>query len=287
MTTHSILVGYDASEGAEAALEWALNEAARTATPLTLVYAFEWRAVAGPVGLAPAVWPDDSVREAAEKMVDAAVARVRAAYPQVTVSGAVVGGGAAPVLIERSQSARLVVLGARGHGGFAGLLLGSTSVAVSAHAHCPVVVVRGEKPADGAPVVVGSDGSECALLAVEFAFAEAAQHGTDLRLVQAWTPPPGWQPPGIELEHQIALEREELKEVVARWQGKYPEVPVSAHVIASPAAEALVEASQGARLLVVGSRGRGGFRGMLLGSVSQQLLHHAHCPVAVVRELPG
>jgi len=288
MTTQSIVVGYDASEGAQAALGWALDEGARTRTPIRLVYAFEWRAVVGSIGMSPAVWPDEGVREAAEKRIAAAVARLRESHPELAVSGTAVGGNAAAVLIEKSRQARMVVLGRRGHGGFADLLVGSTSVAVSAHAHCPVVVIRGEEPPDGAPVVVGFDGSDGAWLAVEFAFADAARRGTRVRLVQAWTPPPPrWQPPGFDLEQQIAVERVELEEVAASWHEKYPEVPASAHVIAGPAAEALIEAGQGARLVVVGSRGRGGFRGLLLGSVSQQLLHHAPCPVAVVRELPA
>ncbi|MDQ7910420.1 universal stress protein [Phytohabitans sp. ZYX-F-186] len=288
MTLHSIVVGYDASPDAESALEWALDEGARTGTAVTLVYAVEWRAVAGPIGLAPAVWPDDSVREAAEKFIATALARARESYPGVSVSGTVATGGSVAVLVEMSRQARLVVLGRRGHGGFAGLLVGSTSVAVSAHAHCPVVVVRGGQAPVGGPVVVGFDGSDCAQLAVEFGFAEAARRGVELRLVQAWTPPPPrWQPVEFDLDQEVARERAGLQEVAAGWQDKYPEVPATVHVVAGPPAEALIGASQGAQLVVVGSRGRGGFRGLLLGSVSQQLLHHAHSPVVVIRQLPA
>jgi len=283
-----IVVGYDGSDGADAALRWALDDGARTGTPVVLVYAFEWRTVAGPIGLAPAVWPDDSAREDARKVIAAALAWVRESRPGVEVSGTVVDGTAAGVLVERSRRASLVVLGGRGRSAFADLLVGSASVAVSAHAHCPVVVVRGREPAAGGPVVVGFDGSDCARLAVEFGLAQAAVRGTDLHLVHAWAPPvPRWQPPGFDLREQLRVEQAELEEVLVGWRGRYPLVPTSVHIVTAPPTLALVDASAGAQLVVVGSRGRGGFRGLLLGSVSQQLLHYASCPVAVVRELPA
>ncbi|GAA4465263.1 universal stress protein [Phytohabitans houttuyneae] len=288
MSTHSILVGYDASEGAEAALGWALDQGAGTGTSVTLAYTYPFRTVTGSIGLAPTVWPDDGVREAGEKMISEAVARVRGSHPGMTISGVVLAGGPAAVLVEMSRRARLVVLGSHGHGGFAGLPLGSTGTAVSAHAHCPVVVVRGASPPAGAPVVAGFDGSHCARLAVDFAFTEAARHGTHVRLVHAWTPPrPRWQPPGYAVEQELRTEQAELDELAETMRDKYPGVPASVHIVAAPASQALVEASRGARLVAVGSRGRGGFRGLVLGSVSQQVLHHAACPVAVVRELPS
>lgn len=288
MSTHSILVGYDASKGAEAALDWALDQGAGTGTPVTLAYAFPFRTVTGSIGLTPAAWPDDGMREAAEKMVSETVARVRESRPGAAISGVVLAGGPAAVLVDMSRLARMVVLGSHGHGGFAGLRLGSTSTAVSAHAHCPVVVVRGAHPPAGAPVVAGFDGSQCARLAVDFAFTEAARHGTHVRLVHAWTPPqPRWQPPGYAVGQQLRIEQAGLEELAEDMRDKYPGVPVSVHVVTGPASQALVEAGRGARLVAVGSRGRGGFRGLVLGSVSQQVLHHADCPVAVVRELPS
>jgi nucleotide-binding universal stress UspA family protein len=285
MTTHPIIAGYDASEGAQAALRWALDEGDRIGTPVTLLYAFEWQAVAGPIAPGPSSWPDRGAREDAQKMVEAAVSSAFETHPQVAVTGTVVGGSAAAALLEHSRRARLMVLGSRGHGGFAELLIGSTTVTVSAHA---VVVVRGDEPAADAPVVGGVDSSDCALLALEFAFAQAAARGARLRVVRAWTPPaPRWQPPDFDLEEQIVAEEVELKELMVNLRERYPQVLPSVHVVADAPGRAMVDASRGAQLVVVGSRGRGGFRGPLLGSISQQVLHHAHCPVAVVRELPA
>ncbi|MGN9906591.1 universal stress protein [Phytohabitans sp. LJ34] len=270
-----IVVGFDESDGARAALRWAMDEGARGGAPVDLVYAFDWPVMDGAASLAPAVWPDYGARDEAGKAVTAAVAQTHERHPDVAVTGAVVAGAATAVLVERSHRARLVVLGGRGAGGFAGQLVGSTSVSVSAHARCPVVVVRGREPAAGAPVVVGVDGSDQALLAVEFAFAAAAGRGTSLQVVRA-----GDQPAHVDAA------RAETAGLVSAWRDTYPQVPASVHVVAGSAAAALVEASGGAQLVAVGSRGRGGFRGLLLGSVSQQLLYHADCPVAVVRALP-
>ncbi|GAA4711607.1 universal stress protein [Phytohabitans rumicis] len=287
MTTLPITVGYDASEGAKLGLRWALDEGARTGTPVSLLYAYEWQAVAGPISPGPSAWPDRGFREDAQKLVDAAVTAAFQTHPQVAVTGGIDGGSAVAALLERSRHSSLVVLGSRGHGGFAELLIGSTSASVSAHAHCPIVVVRGDEPAAAAsPVVVGIDDSDCALLALEFAFAQAAAREASLRVVRAWSPPAlRWQPPDFDLEEAETAERVEVKELVASWREKYPQVPLCIDVVPDSPGHAMVEASHGAQLAVVGSRGRGGFRGLLLGSVSQQLLHHAHCPVAVVREL--
>ncbi|MDQ7910401.1 universal stress protein [Phytohabitans sp. ZYX-F-186] len=287
MTTYPIIVGYDGSAGAHAALRWALDEGSRTGAPVTVMFVFEWLAVAGPIAPGPRNWPDHGARDDAQKMVDAAVTQAFQTHPRVAVTGEVVGGSAAIILQERSREARLMVLGSRGHDGFAELLLGSTTVAVSAHAHCPVVVVRGEEPGGG-PVIAAVDGSDCALLALEYAFEQAAARDTGLRVLRAWQPPaPRWRPPEYDLEEQATAERVELDELLASWRVKYPAVDVAVDVLAGPTGRVLVDATRGAQLVVVGSRGRGGFRGLLLGSVSQQLLHHAHCPVAVVRELPA
>lgn len=287
MTKQGIVIGYDRSAGAEAGLQWALEEGARTHAPVTLVCAFVWRTVTGSITMAPTLWPDDSVREAAQNVIAAALARASKTHPQVAVSGEVVCGDAAAVLVEKSRRARLVVLSEWCQGGLADLLVGSISSAVSAHAHCPVVVVRADRLPAGGPIVVGYDGSDRAELAVEFAIAQAAGQGASLRLVQAWKSPARWESPGVDPQERIAVQQADLNEVTSRWQDRYPQLQASAQVVVRPAGKALIEASQGARLVVVGSRGHGSFRGLLLGSVSQQLLYHAHCPVAVVRNLPG
>jgi nucleotide-binding universal stress UspA family protein len=184
----------------------------------------------------------------------------------------------------------MVVLGDRGRGGFAGLLLGSVATAVSAHASSPVVVVRGDVSADPrtGPVVVGVDDSPDGRAAVSAAFAEAAARGVGLVAVRAWAPPATWhclsRPRHDDaIEEMETAERRLLSDVVEPGRGAHPDVTVTLHLPETSASDALVSASRDAQLVVVGSRGRGGFRGLLLGSVSQQLLHHAHCPVLVVR----
>jgi nucleotide-binding universal stress UspA family protein len=135
------------------------------------------------------------------------------------------------------------------------------------------------------PIVAGLDGSACAELALGFAFEQAATRGAPLRVIRAWTPPLSrWGGPEVDFEGVRADELSAVEEVLDGWRSKFPTVQVSAEVAIGHPGHALVLASQSAQLVVVGSRGRGGFRGLLLGSVSQQLLHHGRCSVAVVRE---
>jgi nucleotide-binding universal stress UspA family protein len=169
------------------------------------------------------------------------------------------------------------------------LLIGSVAVDLAAHASCPVVVVRGPEPDYTAPrpepVVVGVDGSPTSEAAVAFAFEAAALQNVPLVAVHVWhdllVDPT--MAPLLDWDVVESDEREVLAERLAGWTAKYPDVPVRRLVACDRPGRALVDESGRAQLVVVGSRGRGGFRGMLLGSVSQALLHHAHCPVAVVR----
>ena len=282
--TRPIVVGYDGSSSAEAAVDWAVAEGIRTATPVLLAYAFEWPTGAGPIMPGPAAWPDAASRRDAETLVRVAAAEATERHPGAQVASTVLDGPAAIRLREKSRTASLLVVGNRGHGGFADLLLGSTSVAVSAHAHCPVVVVRGSVVAD-APVVAGVDGSEASLQALRFAVEQAAGRGVELRVVRAWTPPAQrWRPPAFDSREIVAAERAVLDDELALWREKYPELTITAEAVGDSPGRVLVEASRTASLVVVGSRGHGGFTGLLLGSVSQQLLHHSHSPVAVIRE---
>ncbi|ATO14206.1 universal stress protein UspA [Micromonospora sp. WMMA2032] len=287
MSDDEILVGYDGSTDASVALDWALDEAGRSGRPVRLAYVFEWLTVAGWIGpgVAPGVWPDETARRQVEELVRKAAADAAAERPGLTVHGEVFDGPPALVLQERSAEAGMLVLGSRGHGGFGGLLAGSTAVSVTAHAHCPVVVVRDGQAATSGPVVVGSDGSPSALRALGFAVERAAQRDVPLRVLRAWEPPGDrWVPPDFDPEEIAATERAAAEAELAPWRESFPDVPVEIEAVPGSAAALLVEASRPAQLVVVGSRGRGGLRGMLLGSVSQQLIQHAHCPVAVVRE---
>ncbi|MEU8298528.1 universal stress protein [Micromonospora sp. NPDC048909] len=296
VTGEQILVGYDGSPDAAFALKWALDEASRSGRPVRLAYVFEWLTVVGWLGpgVAPGAWPDETARREVEELVRRAAAEAAAAHPDLDVTGEVFDGPPALVLQEHSAQAALLVLGSRGHGGFGGLLAGSTAVAVTAHAHCPVVVLRTPSetapaaPSDG-PVVVGVDGSDVSLAALGFAVERAAQRRVPLRVIRAWSPPePPWRGPGggaaTDADEATAAERDAVNGSLAPWRQSFPELAISVEVAAGGPASLLVEASRGAQLVAVGSRGRGGLRGMLLGSVSQQLIQHALCPVAVVRE---
>jgi nucleotide-binding universal stress UspA family protein len=285
----TVLVGYDGSPGARAALEWALAEASRLSAPVHLRYIFEWVSEVGVFYVAPP-YREGDLRTKAQTVVDEAVATATATHPELNVSGDVVDGSAAGVLCEASRYARMVVVGHSGLGGFGGLLIGSVGVAVTAHAHCPVVVVRGHLPAQfSLPIWVGVDGSPESDLAVGFAFDSAARCGAPLAAIHTWDAPPlprrNTVPPlSYDAARIEAAERQLLDEGLASWRDKYPQVAVTTSVVPGHAGQALVDVSRRGQLVVVGSRGRGGFRGLLLGSVSQRLLHHAACPVVVVRE---
>ncbi|TCB92135.1 universal stress protein [Micromonospora zingiberis] len=290
MSDGPILVGYDGSPDAAAALDWALTQANRDGRAVRLAYIFEWLTVAGWLGpgMTPGMWPDEQARQQVEELVRKAAADAAAAHPDLTVSGEVLDGPPALVLEECSTEAGLLVLGSRGHGGFAGLLAGSTAVTVSAHAHCPVVVVRRETAGRNraGAVAVGVDGSEQSLLALGFAVEQAALREVPLRVLRAWQPQRDqWNLTGEQArDAAIADQRTDLDEPLRRWQEAFPDVETSVETAPAAAAGLLIDASRDAQLMVVGTRGRGGLRGMLLGSVSQQLIQHAHCPVAVVRE---
>lgn len=284
MNTLPILVGYDGSAGARAALAWAQDEAIRQDAPLRLVYVSEWATTMVPMPL-DAGWSDQTVRREAAAVVAEAVAQ---APPGLPVTGTVVDGPVVPTLCELSEHARLVVLGQRGLGGFAGLLAGSVAVGVATHGACPVVVVRGTA-LPTRPVVVGVDDPADTDRAIGFAFEQAAARGVELVVVRAWQPPPvPWRsdvrPLVYDVDELEAAQRRLAGEALPAWQEKYSEVEVRIRLMPGTAAHALITASADAQLVVVGSRGRGGLPGLLLGSVSRQLIHHAHCPVAVVRD---
>jgi len=234
----------------------------------------------------------NAVRDDARSMLTDLELRAHAANPNLTVRSTLVAGGGASTLVELSRGAGLVVIGARGRGGFAGLRLGSVGAQVVAHAHAPVVVVRPTAATHPeAPVVVGIDGSPGADLAIGFAFEEANTRGAPLDALYAWWMLPLRNlGPTTPLRYDPAQAQDEadrmLAEAVAGWSAKYPDVRVRriARHDMNPA-QALVEASRDAAIVIVGNRGRGGFAGMVLGSVSRKVVDHAHCPVAVVREI--
>ncbi|WP_250404147.1 universal stress protein [Streptomyces cellostaticus] len=284
-----VVVGVDGSPSSLDAVEVAAHEAAVRGTELRLVHAFGWPSIPLPPGGPP--W--NPAAAGARKMVDGtlvkAEGRARAAVPDLAVTREVAVGEPLMVLEIESHTASLVVVGSRGLGGFGGLLLGSTGVHLAAHGHCPVLVVRGGADPDG-PVLLASDGSPAGGAAVGLAFAEASLHGADLLALRVWNT---WNADTGEPAHPLdvvvdaerlqAQEERALEESLRPWRERHPQVAVERRVVRSRVRPALIEASGEARLVVAGARGRGGFTGLLLGSVSQALLHHARCPVAVVR----
>lgn len=287
MTAKKIIVGYDRSPEAKLAAAWALDEASRTGARVEFFYAYDWPIWAPAASMipAPAVWPDGETDRAIRNNLDEAVADARNTHPGVRTDIAIVNAGAALTLIQRSARAGLVVIGSRGLNAVASI--GSVSLAVSAHAHCPVVVVRGRPADQPGPVVVGVDESDCAQLALAFAAEQASARGLPLHIVRAWPYSTGlWHEQPAVVQAVADAEHRALAELAASWQEKYPQLAVSAEFLVDHPAHALLQKAAGAQLVVVGSRGRGAFRGMLLGSVSQSLLHHSPCTVAVVRDLP-
>lgn len=190
-------------------------------------------------------------------------------------------------LLTEAQHARELVVGSRGLGGFSGMLLDSTSATVTQHSPCPVVVVHGQGDPTG-PIVVGLDGSTASDQALRYAFEAASRTGAPLLAVHAWAglgAAKSLIPPANELTFESieAAEHRMLAEQLAVWQEKYPDVAIEHQVIHQRPAAALIELGHRARIIVVGSHGRGGFTRLLLGSVSQAVAQHAPCPVAVVR----
>jgi nucleotide-binding universal stress UspA family protein len=287
-TNQPIVVGVDGSTSAEQAVSWAAREAMRRNAPLRLVHSCLVIEAHAPVS-APRSFSDalaDEGREALRKAAE--LARETAA--EVDVSTDLRTGPAAETLIAQSASAQLTVLGSRGLGGFTGLLVGSIAVALAAHSHCPVVVVRGDNAEDpGArPVVVGVDGSQSSEAAVEFAFEQASRLGVLLIALHAWSDvlpvsTVSMMPAAVDWTTAEDGEQRVLAERLAGWQDKYPAVSVQRVITPGRPAHSLLVQTREAQLVVVGCRGRGGVRGMLLGSTSQALLHHSSCPVAVVR----
>ncbi|WP_214401427.1 universal stress protein [Pseudonocardia lacus] len=290
--TGPVVVGVDGSDNALTAVRWAAGEARRRRAAVRLVTAYD----DGPehvVGI-PALGEQlrHEQRAAARRGLAAAVAAARAAEPDLVVEDELRVGFPVGLLAEEARRAQLLVVGSRGLGGLAGLLVGSVAVGLAGRAPCPVVVVRGEHRETGAdrPVVVGVDGTPTSEAAIAFAYEAAAVRGAPLVALHTWAATeyaPGLAPL-VEWDPIAAEEEEILAERLAGWGEKYPDVRVRRLVGRDGAARALVDLSADAQLVVVGSRGRGALLGMLLGSVSHAVLHRSHCPVAVVSpETPG
>lgn len=263
-----VIAGVDGSSSALGAVRWAAREAALRKRPLRLVH----------VG---------NAGEDASRRLSEAGEQALASAPGVDVRSAVCAGAAAEHLITESETASMVVLGSHGLGGFPGMLVGSVAGALAAHGRCPVVVVRGTAPQD-APVVAGIDASPSGDAALAFALEEANLRRVPVLAVHTWTDMTmgeTWSVLPIDADYEGVAEDERrlLAERLAGWREKYPDVDVRPVVLRDRPVRGLLDAGRDAQLIVVGSRGRGDFGAVGLGSTSQPLLHHSPCPVAVVR----
>ncbi|WP_367325726.1 universal stress protein [Streptomyces sp. HUAS ZL42] len=289
--TDPVIVGVDGSASSLDAVDVAAREAHLRGVSLRIVHAFGHGPGHLPTGTPPWNPADHGLEPMARGALARAEERAYAVAPGIEITRSVVAGEALEVLEIESRSAALAVVGSRGLGGFAGLLLGSTAVQLAAHGHCPLMVVRGRPDPAGA-VVLAVDGSEAGEAAVEFAFAEAALRKAPLVAVHVWNTwsERAYEGPGdpltavvVDADHLREAEQHLLDETVSSWQKVFPQVSVERRLVRSRIRPALIDAGREAQLVVVGARGRGGFAGLLLGSVSQALLHHSHCPVTVVR----
>ncbi|GAB3082841.1 universal stress protein [Phycicoccus sp. Root563] len=293
-TNHrTVVVGIDLSHTSELALEWAAVEAARSRCRLLVVHAYSlptYPAVrAGVPGGTVVTDLDDSVRRAAVDAATQAAARVRSAHPGLEVAVETGAGSPGEALVGASRDAALVVVGARGLGPLRGLLMGSVSTHVCAHAHSPVVVVHeaATRSVPDARVVVGVDGTETSVAALAFAFEQAASRGVGITVVHTWqldavegaSASMAWS---VDWEQAGEQERSVTSEALAGFGEQYPDVDVRRSVVQGHPVEELARLSENACLLVVGTRGRGVVSGWVKGSVSQAVVRAAHCPVAVV-----
>jgi nucleotide-binding universal stress UspA family protein len=260
-----VVAGVDGSPSSVAAALYAADWAERTGEDLHLVH-----------GSSHGEPGDEVLRRIADRLV--------AQHPGLTVVCREVSGAGSAVLVEESGTADLTVVGSRGHGSIATAALGATATIVATHAHGPVVIARPPSalPGPDEPVLVAVDGSDHSVAALDFAFDVARRTGASVVAAHVW-----WAGPlasDAEVHHRAETAGTVLSEALEPWRAKFPDVRLAETLLRSASvAEELVAESAHAGLLVVGTRGHGGFAGLLLGSVSLSVAQHAHCPVAIVR----
>lgn len=265
-----VVVGVDGSEESLRAVEWAAGEAQRRRQPLQILHAFSSPLVGAALALAPAAPPEDDLWHAAESTMATALARAQAVAPDIeVVTTALPHTEPVPVLLQHSREAELLVVGSRGLGEVASLLLGSVGTRLGTKAACPVVIVRGPVVARG-PVVVGiaDPGESDDLLA--FALAHAARTASPVVLAH------------VSAEGSAGESSPLPESDLARWRERFPGVRIDQESLIGQPGKTLMHAASRASLLVVGSHHHNEISALIHHSVSQNVLHHASCPVAVI-----
>jgi nucleotide-binding universal stress UspA family protein len=284
-----IVVAVDGSPASDAATCWAARDAAMRNIPLTVV-----SVVTTPTATYPPVpYPESLGIRLEDKGRNAAAHAVKIAEDalptdrKVAVKSEIVFSTPTQALVKISDEAEIIVVGSSGKGMLVRGFLGSVSSSVVRHANCPVAVIRDEDPLmpdpQHAPVLVGIDGSPASELATEIAFDEASRRGVELIALHAWSDMPILELPGLEWSALLSEEERSLSESLAGWRERYPDVTVHLVIACDQPARELIEKSESAQLVVVGSHGRGGLSRMMLGSVSNTVVHAARMPVIVAR----
>ncbi|OBK44649.1 universal stress protein [Mycobacterium gordonae] len=280
-----ILVGVDGSEPSNAAVVWAAREAAMRHVPLTLVHMVNAAVPMYPempLSMGMGIWRDEDGRRVLQHAVKMAEDIVGAVRP-VPISTELKCSPPVPTLVQLSADAEMLVVGSHGRSAVGRSLLGSVSAGVVRRASCPVAVIRDEHAPAGAPVVVGIDGSPASELATAIAFEEASRRGAELKAVHAWSDIEAVELPGLDWTIFKEDADRILAERLAGWQEQFPDVTVHRVVVCDRPARQLIRQAESAQLVVVGSHGRGAVGTMLLGSVSNAVLHSTSTPVIVAR----
>ncbi|BBX65815.1 universal stress protein [Mycobacterium saskatchewanense] len=285
---YGVLVCVDGSAASDAAVAWGAREAELRGLPITLMHAVPPVVVGWPVGQLYADMPEWQ-QDDARQVIDRARKTLTASLvdsKHVEIHTETVYSGVVPALIEASNDAWIVVAGSQGLGALGRLLLGSVTAGLIHYAHCPVAVIHSDEataPGPGAPVLLGIDGSPASEAATALAFDEASRRGVDLLALHVWSDVGVFPILGMDWRDREAEGQEILAERLAGWQERYPDVRVHRLLYCDKPSQWLVKESERAQLVVVGSHGRGGFPGMLLGSVSSAVAQTVKVPVIVVR----
>ncbi|WP_370179562.1 universal stress protein [Rhodococcus wratislaviensis] len=276
MVDPGVVVGVDGSRSSLDAVRWAAREATVRAAPLLLLSCITYRGAQDGPRLAE-ILHARAERDLAEALE---TARAGSADADIDIRAEVSHQNAPGSLVDRSAGAIMVVLGRRGLGEFTDGLIGSVTSAVARHAQCPVAVIDGwSRVADGTgPVVVGVDGSPSSARAVGLAFEECSLHNTELIALHAWS---DQDLSKLPVGEEQTMERSVLEAGVAEWCERFPDVPVRQTLVRDRPVRHLLEMADEAQMIVIGSRGRGGFSGMTLGSTSAALVHITPCPLLI------